>query len=278
MATPSPDPLGGRAVALAAEFAALGWDIAFYGVAESHADAEEGALRRSARCVALRATCEQAGRVPRLHFLPFDPKGARATDAAALIATCAQRSEGGTPPRCLIVAPSLWPLASADNDPLRATATGAERSSDIARWDSDEVALFHQANVTVPLCLARAHYAAWMAFRGPTSGSPVSVLERYAKEDASVLVLLDDAGLQRLVGIEGIPYAASLAALHATVPSLARAFAPDMRVSAVSAALRDDALADATLAQALCYVAEANTITGATLQLGGVSIQTPRSR
>ena len=276
-ATRPADPLGRRAAALAADFAAAGWDIAFYGISAEDTDPKD-ALHHSARGAALSLAAERAGGIPpRLCLLPFDATATHAGAASALIAACAQQSEGGTPPRCLIVAPALWPRASVGDGMHQAGASGDEPSVDIGHWDGDQINQFHQANVTAPLCLARAHHAAWSGFRNASGTCTASELDRYAEEDVSVVVLLDAAGLQRLVGIDAVPYAASQAAMHATVPSVARAFAPGMRVSAVSAPLRDQTLTNATLAQALCYVAQADTITGATLQLGGVSNQTHQS-
>ncbi|WP_347555626.1 hypothetical protein [Robbsia sp. KACC 23696] len=275
------DILGQRAARLATAFAEAGWDIGFYGVAPAGCNVGE-ALRGSPRANALRAVGAQAGRVLRLTFLPFDAMAAHADAASALIADCAAPTAFGEAPRCLVLAPSIWPdVVGHETIGNSSVPVASGPSSDALRWDSDEINAFHQANVTAPLCLARAHHAAWHLVRERVSSESVEVLARYASEDVSIMVLLDAVGLQRHVDIGRIPYAASQVALHATIPSLARAFAPGMRVAALSAplcdrdarAVADQASADAALAQALCYVAEANTITGATLQLSGAANQ-----
>lgn len=275
--------IGARAARVAEVFVEAGWDVGFYGTPLAPA-VPAVALADSPRGAALLALAERTGHPCQLRYFGLDSGGASANAAAAgTIGACTAVTGFGAPARCLIVAPSAFV------DPRHAVEQGGRpasagpRSDTAHGTDGEEVSRFQKANLTIPLCLMSAQHAAWQAWRGQRSPPVDADAERFAVEDASILVLLDTAGLQRLVGIETVPYAASQAGLHATVPSLARAYAPGMRVSAVSAPLHDGgdrderAGADAALAQALYYGAQASTITGATLRVGGVPTQVARS-
>ena len=230
----------GRAIALG--LARAGWDVAV------HFRASEAQARATATAV------EGLGR--RAALLQCD-----LSDEAAVRALLGRASAALGPVGCVVNNASQFDYDSA------------------ADFSPALLAAHTQANVSAPILLAQALHAAT-----PAGGQAV------------VINLLD----QKLYNLnpDFLSYTLSKAALHAATTMLAQALAPTVRVSAVapgltmvSGAQSEDAFARAHQAtplgrsstpqdvvDAVCYLAGARAVTGATLLVDGGQHLTPLAR
>ncbi|MGI4859814.1 MAG: hypothetical protein ACRYHA_23400 [Janthinobacterium lividum] len=195
-----------------------------------------------------------------------------ASQVETLIQRCAQRLGR---PRCVVSAP------------LR-----VERDAD-GRLSGPALARMNHANLWIALALAQTLSDAVAADRGngSSNGSGSSNGDsdgNDADADDAVVVNIVDSLLPE-VRRDAVLFALTQSAVANATPVLARRYAPRLRVVAVSTPLLAGHAADAggadhgaraghaagggpldaSLAQAVCYLAEASTITGSTLLVDG---------
>lgn len=271
----------GRALTLALAFAAQGWDLGVYFDAASQTE-RQAAL----------ALCEAVKRLGR-RALAFDvdwERGSTEEAARDLLARCRAPEQGlGVVPRCLL------------NAPQRVLHDRAER------FDGAALEVLMRANLTAPLALAQAFADAWNAVGtfaaegtlGETASGDASALadanvqsaatsgkQAYA-DDAVVMHLIDSHATRAAEAY--FSFSLTQTALREAIPAQARALAPTVRVVGVStpligieqahAAESIEPIATAELAAAVCYLAQARTITGSTLLVdGGLSSADPPHR